>query len=272
MEEQIKKIYAKMKYLNIEAIIMGLGCIVMLTVFVSVFEGNPLPNDVTDGWILEKTHLWIWVALMSVVMERIWLGKYIKNLYQPFISLLEDKCDPVALRWAAQYAVNYGVQNHESRAAVYYFEHQYIMALNALGEFSEAVRYLQKSWVSEKQNKIRDRWLLVARLNEASENGHVGVYMRIWETLPSVMKKNIEVQAQMLQLQGKYEEALKLFQMMRGKKLFSQVSQQGSIAECLVKMGRGEEAREYLEFVIAHGNTTVYKKNAIRDKEKLEAI
>lgn len=207
---------------------------------------------------------------MSVMMERMWLGKYIKNLYQPFISLLEDKCDPVALRWASQYAVNYGVQNNESKAAIYYFEHQHIMALNALGEFTESIRYLQQSWVSKKQNKIRDRWLLVARLNEASENGHVGVYMRIWETLPSVMKKNIEVQAQMLQLQGKYEEALKLFQMMRGKKLFSQVSQQGSIAECLVKMGRGEDARDYLEFVIAHGNTTVYRKNAIRDMEKLE--
>ena len=270
MEEQIKKIYSQMKRLTAEAIFMGLSCIIMFTIFVSIFEGNPLPNVVEDGWILEKPHLWIWVAIMSVILERLWLGKRVKNIYHPFISLLEDKCDPVALRWGTQYAIGYGREHNESKSAIYYFEHQHIMALNALGEFSEAIHYLQHSWVSENQNKIRDRWLMVARLNEASERGHVGLYMRIWNELPPAMKKNIEVQAQMLQLQGKYEDALKMFQMIRGKKLFTIVSQQAGIAECLVKMGRGEDAREYLEFVLQNANTTVYKQNAIRDLERLE--
>lgn len=279
MEEQIKQFYAKMKYLAPKSMVVALATMALVTLFISIFEGNPFPHEGEalfftywdDGWILNKTYLWVLTCLISILIEWGWQIWYLRRLNKPFTCLLDEQCDPVALRWVTMYGMNYGrnLRTSGEKSAFYFFEYAYVTTLNALGEYEEAIRYLENEWQSQRKNKIRNRLLILLKLNDAVMKEDKVRYMKLCEEVPAALKNNSTRMAQYEQMQGNYSKAIEILSAARGKELYVQVSIHYGLAKCYLKLGNRMAAREHLEFVMEHGNTTYYKKFALEEIEKL---
>lgn len=272
METLVKEIYAKMTYSKIKSVLVALSSMAVFTVLISLFEGNPFPTYESDGWILEKTYLWIAVALLSILYNWMWQLRLFQRMYRPFIELLNEQCDPQSLREAARYGMDYGMSltGRGARSAFYYFEQNYILALNALGEFEEAILYLEALWQSKQKLRMRDYLLRLIQLNDAAEKKDKVRYFELCEKIPPRLRKNPTWLAQLARMQGKYEAAIEILEHTVVKRQLEKVAVQAGLAECYLELGNAEKAKEHFQYVIEHGNTTLYRRKALEMMKKME--
>lgn len=272
MEEKVREIYQKMKGFQLKSTAVALGSMAVLTAIISLFEGNPMPTMESDGWILEKVYLWILVAILSILYDWMWQLRTMQRMYRPFIELLNEKCDPLALKEITRYGMDYGMnqKGRGARSAFYYFEYNYVLALNGIGEYQEGILYLEALWQSKHKMKNRDRLLNVLRLNLAAEENNKQEYFELCKQLPAKMKKNPIWLAQMARMQDKPEAAVEILENCTVKRPLEILSVHAGMAEGYVEMGNYEKAKGHLCYVVEHGNTTVYRRKALEHLKKIE--
>lgn len=272
MEELVREIYRKMKGFPAKSIAVALGSMAVLTAVISLFEGNPMPTMESDGWILEKMYLWIGVAIFSILYNWMWQLRTMQKMYQPFIELLNEKCDPLALKEITRYGMDYGMSQNGrgARSAFYYFEYNHILALNGIGAFEEAILYLEALWQSKHKRKNRDRLLLMMRLNEAADKKNTQEYFKLFEQIPMQMKKNPIWLAQLARMEDKPEAAIEILENCTVKKPLEIVGVHAGIGDAYMALGEYEKAKGHLLYVAEHGNTTFCRKRALEDLKKIE--
>lgn len=272
MEEKVRKIYQKMKGFQLKSITVALGSMVILTIIISLFEGNPMPTMESDGWILEKMYLWIGVAVVAILYNWMWQMRTMQKMYQPFIELLNEKCDPLALKDITRYGMDYGMnlKGRGARSAFYYFEYNYILALNGTGAFEEAILYLEALWHSKHKMKSRDHLLLMVQLNNAADKNQKQEYFKLWEQIPPRMKKNPIWLAQLARMEDKPEAAIEILENCTVKRPLEKVGVHAGMGEAYVALGEYEKAKGHLLYVKEHGNTTFCRKRALEHLKKIE--
>ena len=100
------------------------------------------------------------------------------------------------------------------------------------------------------------------RLNIAYKERNLDKYMEIHENAVPAIKKSMLLQSQMKSLEKDYQEALNILNGLQPKFLYEKVNVSFKTVECLCELGRYEEAKAHIQFVIENGNTVILKQRA----------
>ena len=278
MEKQLEEFYQKYKKIGKKGVIRLLVFMAIGIAIVSIFLGNPFPYKVdavivtywAQGWILANGYIFYIILLISFVCALIWEGRYLLQLVNRFRNILYEECDAQGLLEIAELGISFIPEkvyrtsqkaNRAHRAIRVYFERYYIEALNAKGEYEQAQHYLEYEWKSKK-GKGYQQLLQNICLNIAYKERNLDKYMEIHGNAVPAIKKSMLLQSQMKSLEKDYQEALNILNGLQPKFLYEKVNVSFKTVECLCELGRYEEAKAHIQFVIENGNTVILKQRA----------
>lgn len=277
MNEQFMQMHKKLKTLNWKSVGMAFLCLAVLTAIVSIFLGSPITHKEeilgitywVRGWVTGKIYLWFLVCILTLIIVMRWKIKGIQKIFQPFLSVLYHECDPQTLLEQAKQAIEYikGKRGSAAKIMRTQMECIYILALDALGQYEDAVEYLNTDWMSSK--KVHDKYLLQIKRNKLVIEGKKEEYLELYKKLPAKFKKIPLGNVQKLRMEERYDEALEILRTVTYHNLYEHVAIANAYAHCFIGLGQKDEAIKYLDFVIENGNTMALKQRAILSREKL---
>lgn len=273
MDEFVKERYELINKRETKRKILMLVLLFIIIVIGNIFWGDPLPHLETvgsytvyeSGWITQKFPLWFSIFLIAGAIGTLWNARYINNCFKPCLDYLFKECDPYKLMEVTQTGIKYGEDKIKKldKLTLAYFENLYILALNVNREYEEALTYLDEEWKS-KRNKRYKNLLLQTKLDMAFLKKDQEEYFQLYNKLPTGYKKNLLYIAQMKRIQGEYQEAVEILKKVKTKTLLHKVQVSYILADCYIKLGLNDEAKECLEYVIENGNVLLFKKEAIQ--------
>ncbi len=231
--------------------------------------GNLATNASSDWWQKEATS-WILITIVAYVIGTIWDTRYVTRCFAPCYDFLYKECDVYKLMDVTQTGIEYGIANQKKSDgfSLNYFETLYVVALNTNWEYEKALSYLAGEWKSDRNANYKNV-LLRTKMGMACQEQKREEYLKLYNELPERFQRDPLYAAQKKQIQGAYQEAVKILKKVKRKSIFKKVQDAYILAGCYVKLGLKDEAKEYLEYVIDNGNALVYKQAAVQMYQEL---
>lgn len=241
MEEQIKKIYEKQKNGRIRMIRNVLLIYAALICVVSIFKGNPFPHQETvlffdvkqPGWVTTDPWL-LWICVVVDLIAGIFI--LIRDILRDFSKIdriLSQQCDAEKYSEMLEELIKYGksLDYHGFQKSVMLIaESKYVVALIINGQLQKAEEYIKNEWEGKREG-------------------------RSWQ---QVMTN--------LELSKKYQEndaaAVRLLENDTEKLPYYEVTRRFLLGVCYYRIGKEEQGKECMEYVIGHGNTLKCKEEA----------
>lgn len=240
MEEQIKKIYEKQKNGRIRMIRNVLLIYAALICVVSIFKGNPFPHQETvlffdvkqPGWVTTDPWL-LWICVVVDLIAGIFI--LIRDILRDFSKIdriLSQQCDAEKYSEMLEELIKYGksLDYHGFQKSVMLIaESKYVVALIINGQLQKAEEYIKNEWEGKREG-------------------------RSWQQVMT----NLEL----LMLKGEDEAAVRLLENDTEKLPYYEVTRRFLLGVCYYRIGKEEQGKECMEYVIGHGNTLKCKEEA----------
>ena len=254
MEKQIKKIYEKQKKGRIRMIRNVLLIYAALICVVSIFKGNPFPHQETvlffdvkqPGWVTTDPWL-LWICVVVDLIAGIFI--LIRDILRDFSKIdriLSQQCDAEKYSEMLEELIRYGksLDYHRFQKNVMLIaEPKYVVALIINGQLQKAEEYIKNEWEGKREGRS---WQQVMTNLELAKK---------YQENPLLMAKN-------LMLKGEDEAAVRLLENDTEKLPYYEVTRRFLLGVCYYRIGKEEQGKECMEYVIGHGNTLKCKEEA----------
>ena len=240
MEEQIKKIYEKQKNGRIRMIRNVLLIYAALICVVSIFKGNPFPHQETvlffdvkqPGWVTTDPWL-LWICVVVDLIAGIFI--LIKGILRDFSKIdriLSEQCDA----------------------------EKYSEMLEGMIKYGKSLDYhrFQKNVMGRSWQQVMTNLELSKKYQEKDAAG----YSATLEKAGKVFQKNPLLMAKNLMLKGEDEAAVRLLENDTEKLPYYEVTRRFLLGVCYYRIGKEEQGKECMKYVIGHGNTLKCKEEA----------
>ena len=246
MEEQIKKIYEKQKNGRIRMIRNVLLIYAALICVVSIFKGNPFPH--------QETVLFFDVKQPGWVTTDPWL-----------LWILSQQCDAEKYSEMLEELVKYGksLDYHGFQKSVMLIaESKYVVALIINGQLQKAEEYIKNEWEGKREGRSWQQVMTNLELSKKYQEKDAAGYSATLEKAGKVFQKNPLFMAKNLMLKGEDEAAVRLLENDTEKLPYYEVTRRFLLGVCYYRIGKEEQGKECMEYVIGHGNTLKCKEEA----------
>ena len=273
MEEQIKKIYEKQKNGRIRMIRNVLLIYVALICIVSIFKGNPFPHQETvlffnvkqSGWITTDSYLlWGGAGLDLIVVRLIEICNILRE-FSKIDRMLSQECDAEKYLEMLEGMIKYGksLDYHRFQKNVMLIaEPKYVVALIINGQLQKAEEYIKNEWQGKREGRSWQQVMTNLELAKKYQEKDAAGYSATLEKAGKVFQKNPLLMAKNLMLKGEDEAAVRLLENDTEKLPYYEVTRRFLLGVCYYRIGKEEQGKECMKYVIGHGNTLKCKEEA----------
>ena len=266
MEEQIKKIYEKQKNGRIRMIRNVLLIYAALICVVSIFKGNPFPHQETvlffdvkqPGWVTTDPWL-LWICVVVDLIAGIFI--LIRDILRDFSKIdriLSQQCDAEKYSEMLEELIKYGksLDYHGFQKSVMLIaESKYVVALIINGQLQKAEEYIKNEWEGKREGRSWQQVMTNLELSKKYQEKDAAGYSATLEKAGKVFQKNPLFMAKNLMLKGEDEAAVRLLENDTEKLPYYEVTRRFLLGVCYYRIGKEEQGKECMEYVIGHGNT-----------------
>lgn len=286
MEDKVVKIYKEFTFFKWKVALVMICFIIILSLGVSIFLGPPfLHRETIDfiyvwqpGWLIEREYLIYVIIIISAIIASLMETWNIQGTIASVRNILYKECDADLFLEIADYGLKYTVKQPDYRngeiknkykLAYMYFERFYVEALNAKGRYVDALEYLEKDWMSNRNTLIYRLLIQNMKLNIACEQEDRKAYNEVFKAAVQRIKKSKVIVAQRLTLEEDYHGAIEMLEGMKPRVCYEKVIQYWGFAKCYIKLGNYKKAKMYIDFILKNGNSTIMKEKALEMMNKL---
>lgn len=273
MEEQIKKIYEKQKNGRIRMIRNVLLIYVALICIVSIFKGNPFPHQETvlffnvkqSGWITTDSYLLWGCAVFDLIVVMLIEICNILREFSKIDRMLSQECDAEKYLEMLEGMIKYGKSldyKGFQKNVVLMAQPKYIVALIANGELQKAEEYTKNEWKGKQEGRSWQQVVTNLELAKKYQEKDGAGYSDTLEKAGNVFQNNPLFMAKKFMLKEEDEAAIRLLEDDTEKLPYYEVTRRLLLGVCYYRVGKEQQGKECMEYVIAHGNTLDCKKEA----------
>ena len=258
MEEQIKKIYEKQKNGRIRMIRNVLLIYAALICVVSIFKGNPFPHQETvlffdvkqPGWVTTDPWL-LWICVVVDLIAGIFI--LIRDILRDFSKIdriLSQQCDAEKYSEMLEELIKYGksLDYHGFQKSVMLIaESKYVVALIINGQLQKAEEYIKNEWEGKREGRSWQQVMTNLELAKKYQEKDAAGYSAALEKAGKVFQKNVFAYT-------RENDTEKL--------PYYEVTRRFLLGVCYYRIGKEEQGKECMEYVIGHGNTLKCKEEA----------
>ena len=139
---------------------------------------------------------------------------------------------------------------------------KYIVALIANGELQKAEEYTKNEWKGKKEGRSWQQVVTNLELTKKYQEKDGAGYSDTLEKAGNVFQNNPLFMAKKFMLKEEDEAAIRLLEDDTEKLPYYEVTRRLLLGVCYYRVGKEQQGRECMEYVIAHGNTLDCKKEA----------
>ena len=273
MEEQIKKIYEKQKNGRIRMIRNVLLIYAALICVVSIFKGNPFPHQETvlffdvkqPGWVTTDPWL-LWICVVVDLIAGIFiLVKGILRDFSKIDRILSQQCDAEKYSEMLEELIKYGksLDYHGFQKSVMLIaESKYVVALIVNGQLQKAEEYIKNEWEGKREGRSWQQVMTNLELSKKYQEKDAAGYSATLEKAGKVYQKNPLFMAKNMMQNGEDEAAVRLLENDTEKLPYYEVTRRFLLGVCYYRIGKEEQGKECMKYVIGHGNTLKCKEEA----------
>ena len=192
----------------------------------------------------------------------------IKGILRDFSKIdqiLSEQCDAEKYSEMLEGMIKYGksLDYHRFQKNVMLIaEPKYVVALIINGQLQKAEEYIKNEWEGKREGRSWQQVMTNLELAKKYQEKDAAGYSATLEKAGKVFQKNPLLMAKNLMLKGEDEAAVRLLENDTEKLPYYEVTRRFLLGVCYYRIGKEEQGKECMKYVIGHGNTLKCKEEA----------
>ena len=218
-----------------------------------------------SGWITTDSYLlWGCAVLDLIVVMLIEICNILRE-FSKIDRMLSQECDAEKYLEMLEGMIKYGKSldyKGFQKNVVLMAQPKYIVALIANGELQKAEEYTKNEWKGKKEGRSWQQVVTNLELTKKYQEKDGAGYSDTLEKAGNVFQNNPLFMAKKFMLKEEDEAAIRLLEDDTEKLPYYEVTRRLLLGVCYYRVGKEQQGKECMEYVIAHSNTLNCKKEA----------
>ena len=218
-----------------------------------------------SGWITTDSYLLWGCAVFDLIVVMLIEICNILREFSKIDRMLSQECDAEKYLEMLEGMIKYGKSldyKGFQKNVVLMAQPKYIVALIANGELQKAEEYTKNEWKGKKEGRSWQQVVTNLELAKKYQEKDGAGYSDTLEKAGNVFQNNPLFMAKKFMLKEEDEAAIRLLEDDTEKLPYYEVTRRLLLGVCYYRVGKEQQGKECMEYVIAHGNTLDCKKEA----------